>query len=250
VTVRPERWLRPPDADPRAALRLVMLPYSGAGAPVYHEWVSLLPSDVACQRIQLPGRLDRHDEPLLESVEAVVGSLVRVLDSTLDDRPYALFGHSMGALVAYRLAVALRQAAGPALLAVSGWAPRAGVASLRGLADQPDGVLIDAMRGLGTLPSGAATPELAALAVPAFRADLRVCAGYVDDEATVDCPVVAFAGRDDPLFPPASLRVWRDRTPSFLGVRVLPGDHMFVHRHAVSLATELVDLLRGYGGAD
>ena len=242
-----DRWLRPVDVPAGAAVRLIMLPYSGAGAAAYRDWAPHLPSDVGCQRVQLPGRQDRHAEPPLETVEELVAALAAVLRDTDDNLPYALFGHSMGALVAYRLAVETRR---PALLAVSGWSPAGGnAAALRALADGPDAGMLDAMRRMGTVPPGAMlSPELAGSVVPAFRADLHVCAAYADDAASVDCPVVAFAGRDDPLFPPDALRCWRDRTPDFRGLRVLPGGHMFVHDHPLVISADVVHLLREVAG--
>jgi surfactin synthase thioesterase subunit len=240
-------WLLPEDPAADASARLVLFHHSGGSAAFYGRWPSLCPPDVAVQRVQLPGRLDRAGEQPYTESAPLVATLVGVLAATLDDRPCALFGHSMGALLAYRTAVGLERAGyqGPALLGVSGWAPDGfGAPAPAAIAGSDDDEVLAAARALGSLPSeveqdpGAAR-DLARL----MRADAGVVSGYADDAAMVGCPIAAYTGLDDPLLGPGAMRSWAGRTPEFLGVRAYPGDHFYLRGHAEAVAADLALLI-------
>src|SRR5437899_6413733 len=144
------RWLRPADGDRDAATRLFLFHHSGGSAAMYREWLPLLPSDVDGRCVQLPGRQERRDEIPYTRLAPLVAALVDVLGAELDGRPFALFGHSMGALLAYRVAVELaRDGRGPALVAASGWAPEG---FRRPSVAPSDEALVEAMVLLGSLP--------------------------------------------------------------------------------------------------
>jgi surfactin synthase thioesterase subunit len=218
-------WLRPPDPDPAASVRLFLLHYAGGGIAMYSRWPALLPGDIACQRVHLPGRHERHREPPFTSLPPLLDALVKVFAADLDDRPTVLFGHSMGALLAYRLAVALPRAglAAPALLAVSGWPPTA-------------------FSPASGDPAPAA--EEAGVNTDALQADLAVVASYRDDGAEVGCPIVAYAGSDDPLAPAAAMGEWEARAAKWLGCRQYPGDHFFIHDHTEAIVADLVHVIQ------
>ncbi|MFD9571902.1 thioesterase II family protein [Streptomyces sp. NPDC059982] len=241
------RWLHPADAEPDAGLRLFLLHHSGGGASMYREWPGQLPASVAVQAVQLPGRQERRREAPYTRLVPLAQALARVVSDELDGRAYAVFGHSMGALLGYRLTVELerRGLPGPALLAVSGWAPR-GFSAPAALSADP----LEALRLLGGLPPEvAADPELLAAAVRAMGADGAVCADHLDDGAAVGCPVVAYSGREDPLLAPEAMRSWAGRTPEFLGCRTFPGDHFYLRSHARAITADLAQLLPRYAAA-
>ncbi|HEX4725797.1 MAG TPA: alpha/beta fold hydrolase [Pseudonocardiaceae bacterium] len=245
-----DRWFQPfQRSDFDSPLRLFLFHYAGAGAAVYHEWSGLLPPDVAGVCVQLPGRQDRRSEPPTTELAVLVEVLTEVFAAELDDRPYALFGHSMGALLAYRMAVALSDDP-PALIGVSGWAPEGfTMPTATDVALRDDGI-VARMAELGALPpQAAANPDVLALAVPAMRADMAVCASYVDDHAMVDCPIVAYSGAADPLLAPAAMNTWSGRTAEYLGNRVFPGGHFFVDDQALGVVADLIPLLRRHAAA-
>lgn len=248
-------WFRPGEAAPDAPLRLFLLHCAGAGAAMYHEWLTLLPGDVSAQCVQLPGRQDRWREPGRTELAGLLSELERHLTAELDDRPYALFGHSMGALLAYRLAVSLGRAdRRPALLAVGGWAPRGFTGPTAGDLSLDDAALVARMRELGALPPAAGARPGTDPAVdddlvrrfilPAMRADLAACGQYVDDGAVVGCPIVAYAGAADPLMAPGAMASWRSRTAEYLGARILPGGHFFLDAAVLDVVTDLTTVLR------
>ncbi|MGI5472496.1 thioesterase II family protein [Streptomyces sp. CA-132043] len=236
---RQGRWFHTPEPRPGADRQLFFFPHAGGSAAYYHRWAALLPG-VEVRAVQLPGRQERRAEPPYRRTGPLVEALHEAIEAELDDRPYAFFGHSLGALLGYRLAVAVEEAGGtgPALLGVSGWAPER-FRPVDALLPLPDGEFAAAVRRFGVLPAEAGTdPELLALVLPAVRADLALVADYRDDGAAVGCPVAAYGGRTDPTLEPGGLTEWASRTPSFLGVSEFPGGHFYLTEHALAVATD------------
>ncbi|MBW8792490.1 MAG: thioesterase [Streptomyces sp.] len=247
---QPGTWLQPESAPADARLRLLLFHCAGGGASMYHAWPALFPSAVAVQSVQLPGRQDRLGEPAFVRLDELLETLTEIVAAEDDGRPFAFFGHSMGALLAYRLTVELERAGlpGPTVTAVAGWAPKGFRTPVEGAAGGPsDEVLVRELAKLRALPADLldAAPQWLALALPAIRADIAVCAGYVDDEAVVTAPLVAYGGAADPLMEPDALGSWSTRTRGFLGARVLPGDHFFLAEaaEAAVIAADLAHLL-------
>src|SRR5829696_3197835 len=243
----PARWFRPAAVRLEATTRLFLFPHGGGAAASYGHWSALVPADVELLLVQLPGRHDRRAEPPFTAVAPAVAALREALDAELDDRPYAFVGHSMGGMLAYRLTVALQQDGepGPVLLGVSSWAPEGYREGARELARMSDAELVDRVRQLGALPAAiSADPQMLAAVLPTLRADLTVYADYVDDGATVSCPVMAYGGRSDPLLLPGAMATWATRSPAFLGVSEYPGGHSYLDEHAVAVAADLDRHLR------
>lgn len=243
------RWFQPAQADPDAALRLFLFPHAGSGASIYKDWPSLLPADVAHHCVQLPGRQDRAGEKSFFEMTPLVATLHQAVTAELDDRPYAFFGHCMGAQIAYRLAIELQRAGatGPVLVGVSGWAPEGFRTPSLEQARMPVDELMEWIRTLGSVPKEIMEdPRAMAMIIPAMRADLEVVASYEDDEAVLTCPVVAFSGRDDQLMTPGAMESWRPRTPLFLGNSEFPGDHFYMNDidHTIVVVTDLIRHLR------
>jgi medium-chain acyl-[acyl-carrier-protein] hydrolase len=104
----PNPWISRPRPNPRTLLRLFCFPYAGGGASAYRKWSDSLPQSIEVCAVQLPGREMRIKEPAYSDVHPLVDVLAPALASFLD-RPFALFGHSMGALVAFELARKIRR---------------------------------------------------------------------------------------------------------------------------------------------
>lgn len=248
---RPGAWLQPEAASADAALRLFLFHCAGGGASMYHAWPGLFPSDIAVQCVQLAGRQDRLHEPAVARLDELLATLAEVLAAEDDGRPFGFFGHSMGALLAYRLTVELERAGlpAPAVTAVAGWAPEGFRAPVSGEADRlPDERLVSDLAALGALPADLLEADAAwlKLALPALRADVAACAMYADDGAVVEASLVAYGGTADPLMAPDALGSWATRTRDFCGARVLPGDHFFLtcDTEAAVIAADLTRMLR------
>lgn len=227
-----------------ARYRLLCLPFPGAGASTFLPWGDALPADVELSAIQLGGREDRFlDEPP-STVEAIVAEVVDVVAPTLD-LPYALFGHSGGALLAYELARALPE---PVHLFVSAEPPPEAPRPDATLYQLDDASFADRIRARGgTAPEIAANPELMELLLPTLRADFTWYGTYqYEHRPPLQCPITMFASPDDPLVAPADMAGWREHTtgPTRLQEVAGPGGHFYVRDGAAPLIGAIVDSLR------
>jgi medium-chain acyl-[acyl-carrier-protein] hydrolase len=225
-------WLTNPRPAPDARLRLFCVPYAGSGPSAFRTWPAALPASVEVRPVQLPGREGRFREPAHTRLVALAAALAEGLLDDLD-RPFAFFGHSMGALVAFEVARQLRRrgAPAPAGLVVSGRpAPQLGprAAPLHAL---PDDKFVAALAARGGLPEAVRQdPELLAVVLPALRADLVACETYAYmAEPPLDCPVTAYGGLQDPQAGWSDLQAWAQQTTARFGLRMFPGGHFFLH---------------------
>jgi medium-chain acyl-[acyl-carrier-protein] hydrolase len=228
-------------------MRLVCVPHAGAAASVYRQWPRRIPRDVEVLSVQLPGRETRIVEPALTSLAEVIERLAVALEPWLD-RPYALFGHSMGALIVYELARSLQRRAqpGPTHLFVSGQAAPHRQNRHRALHRLGDEDLLAALRELTTRRDAAMEDaELMRLLLPTLRADCALCATYEWKPAPpLDCAITAFGGRDDRFVTRADLEAWKRHTSGPFDLRTFPGDHFFVHSARAGLLRAVAARLR------
>jgi len=250
-------WYLNSEPRPHARVRLYTLPYAGGGASVFRRWARHLPYWVELRPIRLPGRLGRYKEEPLTDCDTAARMLADVLsaEAATDSLPYALFGHSMGAMLSYRVTRLLHQDGGPlpALLALAAW-PVHGVE----LAVMPDPADSDdrfaaTLQSIGGLPPEALRDStLRAMILPVTRADFRLCRTYrYRLEAPLPVPLAVYGGHGDEVAPPGSLTSWRDQTVNFLGFRWFPGNHFFLREHEADLASSVAaDLaaVTGVGG--
>ena len=222
-------------------MRLLCLPYSGGSAMFYARWRRLLPSWIDVRPVEWPGRGARTDEPLATDPRALASQLAAELHARLD-APYALFGHSLGALIAFELAHSLldRGAPAPAILFASGTeAPAVRDGSKRRL-PLSDEALLQELRNLqGTPDEALSNPELMRSALPVLRADFLMCGAYAyRPRYPLPCPVHVFGGVDDEASREL-LQAWRQETSAAFTLDVLPGHHFFIHTQQA----ELLDLI-------
>ncbi len=224
-------WVQVSRPRPAARLRLICLPAAGGGASRYRDWPAHLPDDVEVVSVQLPGRESRFDEPPIKSMEQLIGPLLDGLAGYLVP-PFALFGHSMGALIAFELVRQLRpRGVAPVHLFASGCrAPDLPSRSPDRHA-LPDREFLTSIQELGGIP-----PELLAerefldAMLATLRSDCTLVETYVcRPQAPLSCPVSAFGGLLDEEVPAEDVRAWARHTTGPFGVHLLPGDHFFVN---------------------
>lgn len=226
------QWLLRPRPVRQAAVRLFCFPYAGVGGSVYVPWARELPPTVDVCPVQLPGREARLHEPACPWLSELVAALVPALEAYLDV-PCALFGHSMGALMAFELARELRRQGkpGPALLFVSGRrAPHLG-SRREPFSHLPDADFVAEIRRRydGVPGEVLEHQDLMALLLPALRADISLIEHYVFlDGPVLDCPISAFGGQADPEASEAELTAWRQHTRGAFTHQIVPGDHFFI----------------------
>lgn len=225
-----EGWTAFVRPRPEARLRLFCLPHIGGGAALYRTWLESTTAVEVCP-VELPGRGARLREPAFDRMGPLVEELTRALRPRLD-RPFAIFGHSMGALVAFEWARELRRqgAALPGWLFVSGRrAPQLPDPGPR-VHQAPDRELIAHLRRLGGTPGDVLEdPDVMRHVMPTLRADFAVCETYVyADEAPLPCAISALGGREDEHARPADLQAWGEQTTGPFRMELFPGGHFFV----------------------
>lgn len=246
-------WVTLVRSDPAAAVRLFCLPYAGSGASTYRAWARELPPGIEIAAIQFPGRETRLLETPLDRMTPLVSALADALTERLD-MPYVLFGHSMGALVAFELVRELRRRreGGPALLVVSAHRAPDLPSSSPALHDLPDDELLEEMARIqGTAGGLLLDPDVRACMLPLLRADFAVCETYVHEpDAPLDCPIFAVGGAQDPYVTRRELEGWREHTRAEFALRLVSGGHFYLHTARSSLLQHLSGELPLRAGTD
>lgn len=226
---RERRWLKRFGQRGQSGVQLLCFPYAGGSAGMFRHWSRMLPPHLELVAVQLPGRADRFLESPYERMAPLVDDLIGVLEPVLD-RPFACYGSSMGARVAWALAHALRERAMPmprALYVAASSAPRLDNESWR-WEGRPDG-LEGYVREMGGTPAEIlAEPELLAALLPTLRADLTVLSTHgFRPAAPLDVPIRAFAGIGDDEAPPARMSAWSAETSARFDLDALGCGHFF-----------------------
>ncbi|WP_331744467.1 thioesterase II family protein [Streptomyces mirabilis] len=247
---RTARWLRPcrPPSN-RSAARLVFLPPAGGTVRTLDALATRLPADIGVYAVQYPGRQDRYGEPFPQRIEEMVAPIVQALTAFIGE-PLIVFGHSMGAYVAYETALALERRFGSVvhLLVVSGAvAPhRKGIGATHTL---PDARLAAEVRRVN--PDFAdllAQPDLVDLLLPMIRADYRLFEQYRKSEpVAVRAPLLVVSGRADPEIDGADLGEWAACADAGADVRLLPGGHFYLTEDAGPVAELMAERLSALG---
>lgn len=221
---------KPRASTPRA--RLLCLHHAGGNPSAFRPWLGEFGDDVELLAIRLPGREARLRETPLTSVPAIVEPLVNALAPLREGVRLVVFGHSLGALLGFELARAMRRAALalPDRLVVSGRnAPGVGrVLRLHVLSDRE--LIDEVQRVYGGIPKVLLDePELLALTVPVLRADLTINETYeFGEEPALGCPITALGGVDDPHVSVAGLEAWAEQTTAGFEAERCAGDHFYL----------------------
>lgn len=225
-----DRWIQVTVPRPEAGIRLLCFPFAGAGTLAFRAWPYNLPDSIEVCAVQLPGREKRLDEKPYTDVATLVADLVAVLPPFLE-RPYALFGHSMGALIAFELAreLARRSLPGPQHFFISG----------RRAPQFPDADLLHALddeafraglkRFKGMSEKLFTNDKLMSFFLPTLRADFTLFETHrLEPAEPLSCPISIFGGRDDVEATPELLSGWREHTTGGSSMQLFPGDHFFL----------------------
>jgi surfactin synthase thioesterase subunit len=234
------------------SLRLFCLPYSGRGASIYSNWGKRIPRDIDVCPVQLPGRETRLREQAHKDMATLVPLLVSALLPRLD-RPFAIFGHSMGALLGFELVRGLRRAGlpEPERLLVSGSpAPQAPHTKDRGTLSDDD--LIGELRRMGGTPEQLLRDqELLQLFLPTLRADLNLFDTYeYKEEEPLACPIAVFGGAEDEEVGAEELSAWQLETQGDFSSQAFRGDHFFLHTDENAVIDAVARELSGATGGD
>jgi len=214
-----------------AARQLFCFPHAGGGPSFFRQWCAALRPEIAVRRVLLPGREWRLEEPPFRRIGELVEPLCAALEPYLG-QPYALFGHSMGAVVAYEVARRLSGVgtAGPTCLIVSGRRAPMLAGNRRPLSRSPDDEFLDEVVRLNGIPPEVLDEsELISMLLPTLRADYELAETYRPlHGGRVDCPVIAYLSTSDPEINYDEMFGWREVTTAEFTMRVFPGDHFYL----------------------
>ncbi|WP_217211449.1 thioesterase II family protein [Streptomyces sp. AC550_RSS872] len=235
--------------NPPGSIRLFCFPYAGGGASTFRGWAELLPDEVDVHAIQPPGREDRLFEDPVDTLKATLDAVVPEL-LAYSKEPFALFGHSLGAIVCWEAARVLREEHNlePAHVFLSGCRALPAVHDgRRDLHTLPEAELIEELRLMnGTPEEILRNSDFMRLLLPAVRADYAMLSRY----SFLPCkppgaPVTVFGGASDPGVGMNHLQQWSELVEGELDAVVLPGDHFFLHSSREPLLAEMTKRLVG-----
>jgi len=245
-------WLWRPRPNPQAAGRLFCFPCAGRGASLFRGWAERVPAAIEVCAVQYPGREQRLREAPFTRMPDLVAGVAEALWPLLD-RPYAVFGHSIGALVGFECARQLRRQGHPEPAHLMLGARRAAhvperhepighlpqtefIAAIR---ERYDGIPAEVLRH----------PDLMDLLLPTLRADIQLLEGYTHaEEHPLGCAITCFGGREDREATLQDLEGWREHTTGAFAVRMFPGGHFFLQSAQADVMGTIRQILGGVIG--
>ena len=247
-------WIRRYHPRPDGQTRLVCLPHAGGSASYFYPLSAGLPPAVEALAVQYPGRQDRRAEPCPGSIRELAEQVATVLRASEDGRPLALFGHSMGGVLAFEVALRLEQ---------DGGAPPVGVVASgrRSPTRQRDeqvhlkddaGLIAEIMTLSGTDVAALQDDEMRRTVLRALRSDYRAIETYRYQPGTrLRCPVSVFIGDSDPRVSREDARAWQELTDAAFRLREFGGGHFYLGDQwaevAQAITSELATFLAAVG---
>jgi surfactin synthase thioesterase subunit len=231
-------------------MKLFCLPYAGGSAALYMKWKSFLHPSIHIVPIELAGRGKRLSEPFYSDIEQAVHDLYEKIKGELDELPYALFGHSMGGLLAFELAhkIQLQGHIAPTIIFLSGKNPPHSQ-NQRDIHHLPNKELINEIFKMGGTPKEILQhDELVEMLIPILRADFTLVENYRYNKRKeiLDCDLVVMNGREDGLTQDSDMKEWSRYTKREMRTYHIDGGHFFINEHLESVVnlinTELIKI--------
>jgi medium-chain acyl-[acyl-carrier-protein] hydrolase len=221
---------------PAARIRLICFSYAGSGPSIFNDWKQLLPPNIDLVGVVYPGREDRSEDPLSTDLRSIASEIARDMQAFLD-KPFAFFGHSMGAYVCFEVAE---------MLAATGALPEHLFLSGAGAPHTPEPDLLHHLSSaqlltrlvrMNGIPAEVLRcPELVKWLLPILRADFTACESYrYLPVAPSRCPMSVFGGSNDARVTPDRLHAWKQLSGVSFSVRMFEGDHFFLRAHKEAL---------------
>lgn len=220
-------------------MKLFCFPYAGGSAALYMKWNSFLHPSIHIVPIELAGRGKRYSEPFYSDIEQAVHDIYAKIKDELDELPYALFGHSMGGLLAFEIAhkIRLQGHSAPKIIFLSGKNPPHRQ-NHRDIHHLPNEELIKEIFEMGGTPKEILQHnELVEMLIPILRADFTLVENYrySKREEILDCDLVVMNGRQDKLTQDSDMKEWSRYTKREMRTYHIDGGHFFINEHLESV---------------
>ncbi len=224
-----------------------MFPYAGGSIATYFHWAKLFSDDLKVELVlvQLPGRGSRMTEPSHQSMESLMSELMSHAEY-ISDRPYILFGHSLGGRVAYELAcrIAKLELAHPKYLVASASRAPHLQNQAEPIHDLPRSAFISRLEQLnGTPKEILSNSELLDLVIPILRSDFKIVAEYRAQVKPIQCPILVLGGEDDNDVSFDELKAWSELSKGKTTIEHIPGDHFFINYNEGLVVDKLLALI-------
>lgn len=236
---------------PQAAHRLLVFPHAGGGPSFYRGWGAAAGADIEVSLVQYAGREQRIGEPPVPDARAGAAEVSDALRATValgDSRPVALFGHSMGAIIAYEAALALTDVELSALFVSSSRAPATVTPPTGPVPARADDKILSHLRALGGTPMSLFEDRaIRELYLPVFRADYHLVDTYAPraDSHALSLPVTALWGTKDPTADGELTGPWHATTTGRFRHYAFDGGHFYLVDHLDSVLKLVREQLTG-----
>lgn len=235
-------WFVRPQISVNSKIRLFCFPYAGSGAHLFSGWLRFMPPEIEICAAQMPGRGIRLDEPPFTDVDDVVPVIAQEIIK-LADKPFALFGHSLGAVIAFETVRYLQKNTdlSPIHLFVSGRIAPQTPKVRETTYHLSDADFIECLKKMGGTPAQLfENKELMEWLLPALRADFQMVETYrFEPDEILQCPITAFGGLSDHLVSRENLCAWGALTKERFTAHFLAGDHFFVNTEGQKISAEI-----------
>jgi len=225
------KWFVIPKPNINADLKLICFPYAGGNASIFMPWIKNLPSNVELVIVQAPGRGARMGEEAYSDMNDLIGDLIKVIPSVLN-KPYILFGHSLGSRIAFELMNQLKKFDYelPQHFIASGSRGPHLKCTKESIYKLPQDEFIEELKSLnGTPKEIIENKELMELFLPLLKADFELADRYYyTGTSGFNCPISVFGGQDDTGISLSELNSWGDLFETDADINLFPGDHFFI----------------------
>jgi medium-chain acyl-[acyl-carrier-protein] hydrolase len=242
-------FLNKKEANMKKSFQLFCLPCAGGMAGVYLKWSAYLAQAVELIPVELAGRGVRWEEPLYQSLNEAVADVHERIHQSLDERPYGILGHSMGAVIAYELTHRIQQSSmrPPEHLFLAGHKPPHLISDRDNLHRLCDDDFIRKVISIGgTPPKVFLNKELAAIFLPILKADYKILETHKFKlhSDRIDCNISVFFGSDDAIFTLDDAAAWEQQyTKGACNIYGFAGGHFFIHEEAKSVVEKINSIL-------
>ena len=242
VSTQTSAWVRRFQPAPEAATRLICFPHAGGSATFYFPVAQALSPAVDVLCLQYPGRQDRRGEPCIDDIGTLADLITAELRPWLD-RPFTLFGHSMGATLAFEVALRLERGGSTALgLFASGRRAPSRHRDERVHLASDDRLITEIRKLEGTESRVFEDEEILRMILPAVRGDYRAAETYrYRPGPALSCPVTVLTGDSDPHVTLDEAEAWEEHTSGRFRLRVFQGGHFYLNSHAQAVMQEITD---------